>query len=63
MLKAIQTHGGELTRFLNENDANNTLLHYAVKNSQKEAIEFLLLLYAYRLELLFNFYRGMNIDQ
>jgi len=33
LLRRVQSHGGEITRFQNEADANNTLLHYAVKNS------------------------------
>ncbi len=48
-LKDFHRHGNDLTLFQNEQDTNNTLLHYAIKDGKQEVIEFLLLL-------------GMNID-
>lgn len=44
LLRTVQTHGGEITRYQNEGDANNTLLHYAVKLAKFEVIDFLVLL-------------------
>ena len=44
MLRQAQTHGGEITRFQNESDASNSLLHYAVKNNQLEILDYLLIL-------------------
>jgi hypothetical protein len=31
-LKGMQVHGNDLKTFTNDDDAGNTLLHYAVKN-------------------------------
>jgi hypothetical protein len=33
ILKSVQAHGGEITKYQNDSDAMNSLLHYAVKAS------------------------------
>ena len=40
----MQIHGADLNLIINEEDANNSIIHYAVKNSQREMIDFLLLM-------------------
>jgi len=32
-LKSVQAHGGEITKYQNDSDSMNSLLHYAVKAS------------------------------
>lgn len=43
-LKAVQAHGGEVTKFCNDADSNNGLLHYAVRGNQTAVVDYLLLL-------------------
>jgi len=31
VLKTVHVHGGDITKFFNDTDSNNGLLHYAVK--------------------------------
>lgn len=43
-LKTMQVHGQDLKVFINEDDAGNSLLHYAVKNQQRDIIDFIILM-------------------
>jgi hypothetical protein len=44
LLKSVQTHGGEITRYINETDANNSLLHYAIKGAKTETVDLLIIM-------------------
>ena len=49
-LKRVHLHGGDIINFQNESDANNSLLHYAVKQQVSiEVIDYLVM-------------QGMNLD-
>ena len=39
-LRKVQQHGGDLSKYQNEADAMNSLLHYAVKGNQSYIVEY-----------------------